>query len=136
VRDINDTTDLIIGSAIRLHRALGPGLLESAYRDLLCADLKKKGCAVEVQAAISLCFEDIVVANAFFADLIVDDQVVVELKAVEKISPVHSRQLLTYLKFTGKEIGLLLNFGGATLREGIHRVANNYTPSSVLSVSA
>lgn len=134
--DVSETTDLVIGSAIQIHRTFGPGLLESAYEMILVRYLMRQGLRVECQKPIDLSFEDIIIPRAFVIDLIVNDHLIVELKASEKNSPVYSRQLFTYLKLTGIRVGLVINFGQETLKEGLHRVVNGYpSPFSVLRAS-
>ena len=122
---INAITDGIIGSAIKVHRELGPGLLHSAYLPCLTQELVTDGHKVEVEKAISLCYGDNTIDCAFRADMVIDDQVIVEVKCVEKFAPVHRAQMLTYLKLTGCPVGLLINFNVTVLKDGIRRVVNN-----------
>jgi iron complex transport system substrate-binding protein len=122
--DVDETGSIVIGAAIEIHRAFGPGLLESAYELILERELIDVGLLVQRHKAISIYHKDKVIENAFVLDLLVKEHLIVELKAVEKLAPVHSRQLLTYLRLTGIRVGLLMNFGGATLKEGLHRVYN------------
>lgn len=117
-----ELTKLIIGAAIEVHRALGPGLLESAYEQALCHELGLRGLAFERQVPVPLIYKNATLPIAFIADLIVDNSIVVELKAVEKESSVHKRQLLTYLRLTECRYGLLLNFGAERMVDGITRV--------------
>jgi iron complex transport system substrate-binding protein len=126
LREIDQISGEVIDIAIRLHKALGPGLLESVYETLLSAKLEEAGFTVVRQSPIDIEFEGIKFEAAFRADLIVNDQLIVEIKSVEKLNPVHAKQLLTYLRLTKQPVGLLLNFGGATLAEGIRRLVNNY----------
>jgi iron complex transport system substrate-binding protein len=123
------------GFAIR--RALGSGLLESAYEVLMARALEKRGLRVEVQKPISLHFEDIRIDDVYRVDLLVENLLIVELKSVEQLAAVHKKQLLTYLRITGLPVGLIMNFGEAMLKDGIRRVINNqstYTaPSNVKS---
>lgn len=109
---------------MRIHQALGPGLLESAYERVLAYELRKRGFDVETQVAVPLRYEDVLIEEGFRADIIVNGLVLVELKSVEKLSPVHKKQVLTYLKLTGIRLGLLINFGEALLKDGVVRVAN------------
>lgn len=120
----NEIAHEIVDAAFKVHRALGPGLLESAYEGALAYELQKRGLEVQGQVSIAVRYEDLTLENAFFADLIVEEGVIVELKSVEKIAPVHGKQLLTYLRLTGKRLGLLINFGECYIRDGITRVAN------------
>lgn len=117
-------TGAIIGAAIEVHRALGPGLLESAYEEALCHELRLRGLAFERQVPVPLRYKDATLAVAFVADLIVANSIVVELKAVEQPHPVHKRQLLTYLRLTGCRYGLLLNFGAERMVDGITRLVD------------
>ena len=118
----SELTSRIIGSAMRVHRALGPGLLESAYQVCLAHRLRADGLSVQEEVPISLLFEGLELDVAYRADLIVEDKVLIELKAVEHVGRLHESQLLTYLKLSGIRVGLLLNFNVTRLRAGIHRV--------------
>ena len=120
----NEVSHRIIDTAIRIHRQVGPGLLESAYQMILSHKLAQIGLAVKQQVFIPLVFEDIYIKKGFYADMIVEDQVIVELKSVEKIAPIHTKQLLTYLRLTHKKLGLLLNFGEVYMKNGICRLVN------------
>ena len=120
----NEIGDAIIASAMKVHTALGPGLLESAYETCLIYELEKQGLPVRRQALIPIRFEDLTIDNGYRADLLVGDRVVVELKAVESILPVHRGQLLSYLRLGGFKLGYLLNFNVARVRDGIVRMAN------------
>ena len=123
--------DLVSGDvALRLHRELGPGLLESVYEVVLAARLAAMGYSVARQRSIDIEFEGVRIDGAFKIDLLVDERLVVEIKSVERLAPVHAKQLLTYLRLTGQPVGLLINFGGETLREGIRRLVNNHNPSA------
>jgi len=120
----NETARIVVDTALKIHRNLGPGLLESAYLVILVHELKKQGLHVEQEIPIPIVWEDVRLDVGFRADLIVEDKVIVELKSVEKLAPVHKKQLLTYLRVADKRLGLLINFGAALLKDGIHRVAN------------
>ena len=120
----NEIGDAIIASAMKVDTVLGPGLLESAYETCLIYELEKQGVPVRRQALIPIRFEDLTIDNGYRADLLVGDRVVVELKAVESILPVHRGQLLSYLRLGGFKLGYLLNFNVARLRDGIVRMAN------------
>ena len=115
-------TDLVIGLAIEVHRALGPGLLESAYQECLCYELKASGIAFGRQVALPVVYKSVKLDCGYRMDLVVDDRLVVELKTVEKILPVHEAQLLTYLRLSGIRTGLLLNFNTSVLKDGIKRM--------------
>lgn len=126
MREIDQISGEVIDISIRLHKALGPGLLESVYETLLAARLEQAGFKVARQVPIDIEFEGIRFDGAFRADIIVSDQLIVEVKSIEKLAPVHAKQLLTYLRLTKQPVGLLINFGGATLVEGIKRLVNDY----------
>jgi len=130
VKDIDQITRDVIDLAIRIHRDLGPGLLESVYEAVLAGKLAAQGYLVERQRAIDIEFEGMRFDAAFRIDLMIDGRLIVEIKSAEKLSPVHAKQLLTYLRLTKQPVGLLLNFGGETLKEGVRRLVNNYTPSA------
>jgi GxxExxY protein len=120
----NEVARVIVDVALTVHRKLGPGLLESVYSAVLTHELRKHGLRVLTEVGIAVQWEEMVVAPAFRADLIVEDLVIVEIKSVDQIAPVHKKQLLTYLKFADKRLGLLLNFGAELLKNNIVRVAN------------
>ena len=122
----NEISGDIVDAAIKLHQRLGPGLLESAYEMILASELSRRGHKVERQVPVSFEYEGMRFADAFRIDMIVDDQVVVELKATEQKSPVFPRQLKTYLALMNKHLGLLLNFGQARMVDGIERIINGY----------
>ena len=115
-------TASIIGAAIEVHRALGPGLLESAYEECLCHELHLRGLAFERQVDLPVSYKGVLLACGYKLDLIVEQEVVLELKAVEAILRVHEAQLLTYLKLSGKNVGLLINFNTPVLTRGIKRL--------------
>ena len=130
MKEIDEITADVLDVALRLHRELGPGLLESVYVTLLARRLQAMGYRVATQQLIGAEFEGIQFEAAFRADLIVDDRLLVEVKSVERLMPVHSKQLLTYLRLKKQPVGLLINFGGETLKEGVKRVVNEYRPSA------
>jgi GxxExxY protein len=121
----NDITGLIIDTALSIHRRLGPGLLESVYLAVLAHELRKRGLHVETEVPIPVVWEEVKLEVGFRADLVVEAVVIVELKSVEAVAPVHKKQLLTYLRLADKRLGLLINFGVELLKDGIHRVVNN-----------
>lgn len=127
---IDDITAIIIDSAMKIHMGLGPGLLESVYEAVLAKVLAQNGLDVQRQKSVSFDFEGLHFEEGFRCDLLVEGAVIVELKSVEKIAPVHQKQLLTYLRLMNLEVGLLINFGAATLKEGLQRVVNNHIPSA------
>lgn len=126
MKDINQITDRIIGAAIKVHTELGPGLLESAYRECLYFELREEGHFVEKEKELPLIYRNVKLDSGYRIDLMVERRIVVELKAVKKIEDVHMAQLLTYLKLTNCQIGLLLNFNVFRLKEGINRLINKY----------
>ena len=130
MKDIDRISGDVVDVAIRLHRELGPGLLESVYEAVLAARLRSLGYVVATQRAIDIEFEGVRVQCAFRIDLLIDERLLVEIKSVERLAPVHAKQLLTYLRLTGQPVGLLINFGGETLKEGIRRLVNNHNPSA------
>jgi len=129
-RSGDEVTEPVIGAAIRIHRALGPGLLESAYEECLCYELSKAGLRFERQKPQPVIYENVKLDCGYKLDLVVEDLVIVELKCVEKVLPIHEAQLLTYLKLSGLQIGLLMNFHVPVLRDGLKRVVLNYDPSA------
>ncbi len=120
----NEIAKIIVDAAFQVHKRLGPGLLESVYEVILAHELKKRGLNVKRQVPVPIVFDEIKFNEGFRADLIVEEKVIVELKSVEKVSNVHKKQLLTYLRLADKKLGLLINFGTALIRDGISRVVN------------
>jgi GxxExxY protein len=120
--EVNDVTEIVIGCAFKVHTALGPGLLESAYHRCLVHDLEKTGLLVESEPALPIVYDDLKIDAAYRVDLRVEKIVMVEIKAVEKLLPVHIAQLLSYLQLSGVRVGLLLNFNVAHLSSGIKRL--------------
>lgn len=135
-RDIDEITGIIVDAAMKLHMQLGPGLLESVYEIVLARELERRGVRVERQKPVAFDYDGMHFDEGFRVDLLVEGIVVVELKSVEKLAPVHSKQVLTYLRLLNLPVGLLINFGGATLKEGLHRIVNNYTPSASSSATS
>ena len=121
IAELNRLTDTIIGAAIEVHRNLGPGLLESAYETCLAYELEQIGLNIERQKPLPLVYKDIRLDQGYRVDLLVEQKVVVELKVVEQIMPVHEAQILSYLKFSGCQIGLLLNFNTKLMKDGVRR---------------
>jgi GxxExxY protein len=128
--EINDITGIIIEEAIKIHSDLGPGLLESVYEEILSYQLSKRGLFVKRQTPIPVFYEEVKMEIGFRSDLIVENKVIVEVKSVESIAPVHPKVLLTYLKLTGITVGLLINFNESVLKNGIKRIVNNYISAS------
>lgn len=123
-RSINEITGDIIAAAIEVHRHLGPGLLESAYESCLCRELTLRGIPFVKQRDLPVVYKGIELEVGYRIDILVEDIVVVELKAVDALAPIHSAQLLTYLKLTGLHVGLLLNFNVVVLKDGLKRLVN------------
>jgi GxxExxY protein len=124
--DENQLTDKIIGAAIEVHRHLGPGLLESAYEECLCYELGQLGVRFKRQAHLPINYKGIRLESAYRMDLVVEDAVVVEIKATEEIPAIYSAQVLTYLKAAGLRVGLLINFNVPVLTRGLKRIVNHY----------
>lgn len=124
--EINDITSIIIEESIYIHKELGPGLLESVYEEILYYRLTKRGLAVERQKAIPVLFEEVKMEIGFRADLIVENKVIVELKSMDIIPPVHFKRTVTYLKLTKLTVALMINFNVVLLKDGIKRIVNNY----------
>jgi GxxExxY protein len=121
----NEIAKEIVDAAYKIHTRLGPGLLESVYEAVIAYELEKRGLKVVRQQVIPVVYETVHLEEGFRADLIVQDKVIVELKSVETIHPVHKKQLLTYLCLANKRLGLLINFGAFLIKDGISRVVNN-----------
>ncbi|MCF6294806.1 MAG: GxxExxY protein [Flavobacteriaceae bacterium] len=121
----NKLTEKIIGAAIEVHRTLGPGLLESAYQECLLFELTSKGFKVEKELALPIVYKDIKLDHGYRIDLLVEDQIVIELKTVEYLTDVHTAQILTYLKLGNYPLGLLINFHTTLLKNGLKRYINN-----------
>lgn len=122
--EVDHVTGAIVESAILIHRRLGPGVFESVYETVLASLLTRRGLHVERQRAVSFTFDDMRFDQGFRIDLLVGHSVIVEVKSLDRLAPVHRKQLLTYLRLTNLRVGLLLNFGAETMREGIRRVVN------------
>jgi len=128
--ELDDITGAIVDAAMKIHKELGPGLLESVYEAVLARALQRRGLHVERQKVVRFEYDGMVFEEGLRIDLLVEGRVVVELKSVEKLAPVHGKQVLTYLRLMNLSVGLLINFGGATLKEGLHRIVNNLPPSA------
>lgn len=126
MRPIDEISSDVIGTSMAIHREIGPGLLESVYEAILARKLARLGYEVEQQKPLGFAYEDMEFPAAFKVDLIVENRLIIELKSIERLQPVHSKQLLTYLRLMKLPVGLLINFGCETLKEGIKRVVNNY----------
>jgi len=121
---INEISGQIVDAAIKVHSKLGPGMLESVYETVLAYELRKRGLHVQRQLPIPIVYDDVHFDEGFRLDLLVEDQVIIELKSVEEINRVHKKQLLTYLRLYDKRLGLLLNFNVDLMKDGITRIAN------------
>jgi GxxExxY protein len=121
----NELAKIVVGLCLKIHRALGPGLLESVYEEVLCFELTKAGLTFKRQQGISVVYEGVKMDLGFRADIIVEDKLIVELKSVEAVSPVHYKILLTYLRLTDTKLGLMVNFNVELMKNGIKRVVNN-----------
>jgi len=125
----NDIAKIIVNCAFKVHTTLGPGLLESVYEKVLAYELEKYGLAVKRQVSMKVQYDDITFDEGYRADLIVEEKVIVELKSIESLAPVHYKQLLTYLRLSDLHLGLLINFNEALIKDGIHRIVNGLEES-------
>ena len=125
VKDENALSNKIIGAAIEVHRVLGPGLLESAYEECLCRELSLRDIKFERQKSLPVAYKGVNLDCGYRLDILVEQLVILELKAVSRIEPIHEAQLLTYLKLAGLKPGLLLNFNVPVMKSGIRRIVNN-----------
>ncbi|MBI0474761.1 GxxExxY protein [Sphingomonas sp. MA1305] len=130
MRDIDAVSGDVLDLALRLHRELGPGMLESVYETVLARRLTAMGYDIVRQRPVDIVSDGQRFAGAFRVDLLVDARLVVEVKSIERLTAAHAKQLLTYLRLLNQPVGLLINFGGATLKEGVKRVVNDYSSSS------
>jgi len=121
----NALSSTIVNCCYHIHKKLGPGLLESVYEEVLCYELLEAGLSYTRQTNIPVYYNELILEIGFRADIIVENKVIIELKSVESIAPVHKKQLLTYLKLTGLKLGLLVNFNEALIKDGIYRIVNN-----------
>ena len=122
----NQITEIVIGCAIEIHRALGPGLLESAYEECLCYELKEVKLSFKRQVPLPLNYKGVRLDCGYIMDVVVENLIIIELKTVERILPVHEAQLITYLKLSGHSVGLLMNFKVAVMKSGIRRLVNEF----------
>jgi GxxExxY protein len=120
----NEISGIIVDSAFKVHTSLGPGLLETVYEKVLAYEIRKRGLHVEVQQPVPVYYDNIVFDEGFRLDLLVEDKVIVEIKSIEEIAPIHKKQLLTYLRLKDKRLGLLINFNVELIKQGITRTAN------------
>lgn len=124
--DVDGIATVAVDCGFKLHSQLGPGLLESAYETLMAHSLRKRGLAVERQRPVPIHFDGVAVDEGFRLDLLVEGKLVIELKSVERLAPVHGKQVLTCLRLMNLSLGLLMNFGAPTFREGLRRIANGH----------
>jgi GxxExxY protein len=122
----NEITEIAIGCAIKVHKALGPGLLESAYEECLNYELRKTTLGIERQKTLPLVYEEVKLECGYRADFLIDNKVIIELKSVEALNDIHLAQVITYLRLSGCKVGLLINFNVLRMADGIRRVVNNY----------
>jgi len=120
----NELAKIVVDACYHIHTGLGPGLLESVYEAVLAKELEKRGLRIQRQQPVPIIWENMTFDEGFRADLIIDDKLIIELKSVERLAPVHGKQLLTYLRLTHTRLGLLVNFGEALIKDGIKRVVN------------
>src|ERR1044072_5227010 len=134
--EIEALARIAVDCGFKLHEGLGPGLLESVYEAVLAQSLAQRGLIVERQKPVPVRFDGLIIDEGFRADLLVEGRLLIELKSVERIAPVHGKQVLTYLRVVDLPLGLLINFGSATFREGVKRVPNNHDAEPSLHVRA
>ncbi len=127
---LNHLTETTIGAAIDVHKALGPGLLESAYEACMVFELADRGLKVERQKTIPVVYRDVSLDAGYRLDLLIEESVIVEIKATESLEQIHTAQLMSYLKLTGLKVGLLINFNVAVLKSGLKRIVNDFPESS------
>ena len=128
--DVEQVATIVVNTAFMLHQDIGPGLLESVYEAIFASMIAGQGLLVERQKPVTIFYRGLVLDEGFRLDLLIDGQLVVELKSVEKLLPVHPKQLLTYLRLMNLPLGLLINFGAPLLKDGLKRVVNNYHNSA------
>ena len=126
VRDVEELARDAVDCGLRIHRNLGPGLLESVYEAVMSASLARRGLSIERQKPIPIEFDGMMLGEGFRADVLVEGRLIIEIKSTDRLAPVHARQLLTYLRLARQPLGLLMNFGCETFREGLKRVVNNH----------
>lgn len=129
----NEVARIVVDTSLAIHKALGPGLFESAYEKILLYELRSRGLAVVNQVTLPIIWNNVVITPAFRADLIVEDIVLVELKSIDALAPVHAKQLLTYLKIADKRLGLLINFGEELIKNGIRRIVNGLPENRMMN---
>ena len=130
MKPIDPVTAEVIGEAIEIHKDLGPGLLESVYEMVLAQALTRRGLEVRCQVPVPISYKDLTFEVAFRIDLLVEDRLILEIKSVEALKPVHAKQVLTYLRLTKQPVGLLMNLSASTMKEGIKRLVNDHRPDT------
>jgi GxxExxY protein len=133
---LDHITRRIVGAAIEVHKIIGPGLLESAYQTCLAFELRQLGLNVEEQVPLPVIYKDVKLECGYRMDLVVENAIVVEIKAVEALAPIHDAQLLSYLRLSGKRVGLLMNFHVRVLKDGLKRIVNEFPDSALSAFSA
>jgi GxxExxY protein len=133
---LDQITRQIIGAAIEVHRAVGPGLLESAYQACLAYEVRQRGLKAEEQVPLPVLYKDVRLDCGYRMDLLVEDSVIVEIKAVEQLCPIHDAQLLSSLRIAHKQVGLLINFHNRVLKDGLKRIVNEFPDSAISAFSA
>jgi GxxExxY protein len=128
MKDVDAISADVVDAAIHIHRELGPGLLENVYEMVLAGALARRGYKVDRQKPVDVHYDGMTFVAAFKLDIIVDDSLIIEVKSIERLNGAHAKQLLTYLRLLKQPLGLLLNFAGETMKEGIRRVVNNHRP--------
>ena len=128
--DVETLATIAIDCGLQVHKRLGPGLLETAYERVLAHKLSVRGLSIKTQVLMPIEIDGLIVDQGFRADILVEDKLLIEVKSVERLAPVHSKQLLTYLRFMELPLGLLMNFSGMTFTEGLKRVVNNHTDTA------
>lgn len=127
---LNSISGQVVEAAFQIHSRLGPGLLESVYEVLLARALQDRGLRIQRQVRVPIVFDNIQFDEGFRADILVESSVILEIKSVEQLAPVHAKQLLTYLKLMDLRLGLLINFGAPVIKDGIKRIVNNFSASA------
>ncbi|SPE24739.1 conserved hypothetical protein [Candidatus Sulfotelmatobacter sp. SbA7] len=133
---LDQITRRIIGAAIEVHKAVGPGLLESAYQACLAYEVRQRGLKAEEQVPLPVLYKDVRLDCGYRMDLLVEDSVIVEIKAVEQLCPIHDAQLLSYLRMAHKHVGLLINFHNRVLKDGLKRIVNEFPDSAISAFAA
>lgn len=131
MRDIEELARIAVDAGLHIHKELGPGLLESVYEALIAERLRRSGCEVERQKILPIRYDGIALKNGYRVDLFVDGKLIIEVKSIDRLAPVHGKQLLTYIRLANQPVGLLMNFGGATFREGLQRIVNG--PADIIA---